>query len=345
MTTPYIEIPYTVSWTGNVYTVTWVHTLSPSSFESVLVTLRATSTNTYTFGQQRAQSLNSLWVLDWRKETSLGASSRDDLLTKIAALASVTRKSVASTLTAHAGGGQSLATQLATDLNIVTTCATLADSVVLPDSRSGMQVTVTNLGAATCSVFGHDTDTIDTLAVGVAFSLATMAKQAFTCPADGAWVTGSITPRMWILTDEKAANTAGGTFTTGAWRTRDLTTIKGDPGTDVGLAANQFTLQRGTWMVHGNAPAYIVNRHQTRLRNITDGTTTEVGSSQWTASGSQGYNSSEIYAFFTITTAKVFELQHQCETTRATDGFGVATGSAFTVDKEVYSRMEIIKVG
>src|SRR5687768_2319629 len=77
------------------------------------------------------------------------------------------------------------------------------------------------------------------------------------------------------LVDEKAANTAGGTFTTGAWRTRTLNTEKLDEITST-LASNQFTLPAGTYNIVASAPAFFVSRHQTRLRNITDGTTTLV---------------------------------------------------------------------
>ena len=60
-------------------------------------------------------------------------------------------------------------------------------------------------------------------------------------------------PRIAYLKDVKAANTAGGTFTSGAFQTRTLNTVEGDASI-VSLAANQFTLQAGTYHIEGVAP-------------------------------------------------------------------------------------------
>jgi hypothetical protein len=56
-------------------------------------------------------------------------------------------------ITAHAGGGQESATQLTTELNYVTVCATNGDSVKLPVAIAGMRVEVYNDTAHNCNVF------------------------------------------------------------------------------------------------------------------------------------------------------------------------------------------------
>ena len=57
------------------------------------------------------------------------------------------------------------------------------------------------------------------------------------------------------LYDKKAATVAGGGSVSGAWRTRDLTDEVEDTGNDCTLAANQFTLEAGTYRCLISAPA------------------------------------------------------------------------------------------
>lgn len=64
--------------------------------------------------------------------------------------------SVTTAITAFAGGGQASATALTTEYNIIATCATIADSVRLPELAAnyiGQRVIVVNDGAASCNVF------------------------------------------------------------------------------------------------------------------------------------------------------------------------------------------------
>lgn len=143
-----------------------------------------------------------------------------------------------------------------------------------------------------------------------------------------------------LIQDQKTQNTSGGTFTQGAWRTRDLNTVVVDDTGAVSLSSNQFTLPAGTYRVHIQCPAFAVNRHQARLQNITDASTTLVGSSQYAYVTGQVYNNSDIYGVFTIAGTKTFEVQHQCETTQATYGFGVE-GNFST---EIYTTIELVKV-
>lgn len=127
-----------------------------------------------------------------------------------------------------------------------------------------------------------------------------------------------------IICDQKASNTDGGSFSSGAWRTRDLNTIIEDPDNIVSVASNRFTLGAGTYLIKGYASATEVNRHQTRLYNVTGSSVVEVGSSEYTSS-SAGYagNKSFVNARITISGSTAFELQHRCHTSRNNDGFGL----------------------
>ena len=142
-----------------------------------------------------------------------------------------------------------------------------------------------------------------------------------------------------IIADQKAQNTDGGTFTSGAWRTRDLNTEIADPDGIVSISSNQFTLGAGSYLIRWSAPAYSANRNQSRLYNITTSTNVAVGTSAY-AFGTNAVSSISLGAARVVLTAStVFEIQHQCGTTVAGSGFGVA-GNAAT---EQYTTVEIFK--
>ena len=122
--------------------------------------------------------------------------------------------------------------------------------------------------------------------------------------------------------DVKAQNIPGGGFVQGAWRTRDINNEQADTAGICAIAANQITLQAGTYRCNISAPANGVDNHQTRLQNITDGAPLLVGTSE--DQGGVDSNRSFIVGRFTLAAAKVLEVQHQCLATRAVDGYGDA---------------------
>jgi hypothetical protein len=143
------------------------------------------------------------------------------------------------------------------------------------------------------------------------------------------------------LSDTKAAGTSGGTFTSGAWQTRDLNTEDSDVDAIVSISGNQFTLISGTYIIRASAPAYSTDRHKTRLRNITDSTTTLIGTSAYSSNTGQSAEASIIEDRFTIASAKAFEIQHQCQTTQALNGYGVESNLG---ESEVYTVVELWKI-
>ena len=52
-------------------------------------------------------------------------------------------------------------------------------------------------------------------------------------------------PSIAIIEDQKSAGTAGGTFTSGAWRTRDLNTEVSDPDGIVSTQSSTAGTQNG----------------------------------------------------------------------------------------------------
>lgn len=90
-------------------------------------------------------------------------------------------------IVAHAGGGQALATPLATVINRITTVATAADSVLLPASAGGMSLTVANAGANSMNVFPAGADQINALGASAAFAVAAGKAATFYCTNAGQW--------------------------------------------------------------------------------------------------------------------------------------------------------------
>ena len=144
-----------------------------------------------------------------------------------------------------------------------------------------------------------------------------------------------------VIFDKKSAGSVGGTFTSGAWRTRDLNTIEGD--TDfISVSSNQFTLQPGSYLIHGSCPAREVDNHQCRLYDITNSSVIVEGSSEDADVPMQ--TRSHLFTQLEVASATVFELQHQCQTTSPnTSGMGAQSGSS-SGQEEMYANMIILKL-
>jgi hypothetical protein len=160
-----------------------------------------------------------------------------------------------------------------------------------------------------------------------------------------AWGNAGATRSFAVFQDVKAISTAGGTFTSGAWRTRDLQTSQYNNISGASLASNQITLPAGTYYVYATTPAYAIYRHYARLENITDSTTTLAGTIAF-AAPSFDNNTSIISGVFTIAGAKVFEVQHRSSDTKNGDGFGTSEDNQLGgVQTNIYTTITIEKIG
>lgn len=153
-------------------------------------------------------------------------------------------------------------------------------------------------------------------------------------------VAGGLFDAYAQLLEVQAANTNGGTFTSGAWRTRTLNTEAHDPDGIVSLSGNRFTLQAGNYFIVARCPAYFVNRHKAKLVADPGGTPANViiGSSEYSGANPGVMSWSEVRGRITPGAATAYEIQHQCEVTLADLGFGVP--SNFSVS-EIYTEVEI----
>jgi hypothetical protein len=193
----------------------------------------------------------------------------------------------------------------------------------------------------------------DTLYYGAAGAPTLLAKPG--TPADEVltFATGATAP-SWVaaagglfesyslLTDQKTASTTGGTFTSGAWRTRDLQTEVYD-GIGITFSTNEFILPAGNYLIQWSAPGYRVDRHKTRLYDVTGTAAIQYGSSEasYTVSnGSDGMSRSFGSARVAPSGTNNYKIEHYCETTNSPDGFG--RESAFSV-VEIYTIVAIFK--
>ncbi len=166
-------------------------------------------------------------------------------------------------------------------------------------------------------------------AVGVAELSATGTASSSTfLRGDNAWAApaGGMFSSYAKICDKKAYNANGGSFTSGAWRTRDLNHELWDPDGIVSISSNQFTLQAGTYYVTWDAPAFYVARHSSQLYNVTDSSTVQIGQVGYASQHLQdaSHHDSVGEARFTISAAKAFEIQHR-STGSYTAGFGVGS--------------------
>ncbi len=94
-------------------------------------------------------------------------------------------------ITAHAGGGQTLATQLTATYNEVTTVASAGDSVKLAAAVEGIKQIVKNDGANNLAVFPATGDSIDDGTVNASITIAPGGTITFTAISDSNWETSN----------------------------------------------------------------------------------------------------------------------------------------------------------
>jgi hypothetical protein len=150
-----------------------------------------------------------------------------------------------------------------------------------------------------------------------------------------------VSDKYALIEDIKAQNTNGGTFTSGAWRTRTLNTVSHNDGIDLFLSSNEIILPVGVYRIKASAPAYGVNRHQIRLYNVTAAQVEKYGTSQYTPAADGVFNRSIVAHAVEIPLVQTtFRIEHFCETSRSTTGFGVACNFG----DEIYTQVEIWQI-
>ena len=194
-----------------------------------------------------------------------------------------------------------------------------------------------------------------------------------TSSAGSAGVNGSTgITRVALLKDQKNNQVDGGTFTSGAWRDRDLT-VEEDPSgfvnfvptpngqTTAGTNGNTpgyWSLPAGQYKIEWYATGFIVNRHKTRLVYSTTEShisTAGLDSSASFVEGSNANNTTQDNdAISTISTGHTvikltettwFKVMHFCSTSNPDEGFGRRqssnTGSESITGTNIYAQVKI----
>jgi hypothetical protein len=186
-------------------------------------------------------------------------------------------------------------------------------------------------------VYGTAADTMTRLGIGTAGQVLTVNSGA-TAPE---WKTAGATIQQAVFNDTKANATNGGTFTNGAWRTRDINTSQSNSITSCSLASNQITLPAGTFRIEGFAIAFKVDQHQTRIYNITGSAVLFQGLSCYSDQFQDIATTSNFSGTVTFAASTVIELQHRSVTSYSTSGFGKGAGWG---DSNIFSNITITKV-
>lgn len=135
-----------------------------------------------------------------------------------------------------------------------------------------------------------------------------------------------------VMEDQKAAGTAGGSATTGAWIVRDLNTVVRNAGSVVSLSGNEFTPSVDGWVEWSSPTGSPVSNNSTRLYDVTDGVVAGFGTSNRKVDDA---SSSYSFGGAFVTAGKTYRIEHRFATAKSTDGLGMAG----TFQTEVYTRV------
>lgn len=208
---------------------------------------------------------------------------------------------------------------------------TTAGENLLDDADAAAQRTTLGLGTAAVATLIDD----DTMATATATNIP--SAESVKAYVD----TNSAKVSVARLSYTVAANTAGYSLTSGAFRTVPVNTEDFDPDGIVTLSSNQFTLAAGTYMIHCIADInYGTSNNNTkaRLYNVTDSTNVLLGSTTF-ATPNQGTGVPCVVGAFTIGASKALEFQIRVSantTATAASNYGIS---------EVYTQILITKVG
>lgn len=246
-----------------------------------------------------------------------------------------------STTNAHRNIGSGFAWDSSTALT-----ATSTPIIVQPFSTTNLALVRADIsGGALQSTRSYISSTVQPLSSATVGYSFTVTVPIVEFSSNATFLAAIPVAQTAYIKDEKANNTNGGSFCVCActFFTRNLNILS---GCALFLTLNcccQFILPTGTFDIEAEAPAFQVNRHKIKLRNITDCTDDIIGqnAAALTECGSDDMSSALLKGRITITSAKTFEIQHRAQTAQACTGFG--TPANFGV-VEVYTQVKVTKI-
>ncbi len=141
--------------------------------------------------------------------------------------------------------------------------------------------------------------------------------------------------------DQKAQGTDGGTFTTGAWRTRDLNTVLKNEISGASLAGNRVTLPAGIYLFKASNSFGVdtITIYGSQIYDITNSKALSYHSFYLHAFSSQN-QTIDYQGIISLSGSTQLELRNKTMYTIANYGFGKAGGEGI----EIYSDIIFEKV-
>lgn len=147
-------------------------------------------------------------------------------------------------------------------------------------------------------------------------------------------------PGYMHVREQRAANTSGGTFTAGAWRTRSLNTVVANTIAGASLESDILTLPPGAYDLIWVAPGHNPTKHISRLWSITSSSIVGASSSAYTNSTvTQTDSRGRVRATFAVPTQ--IRLEHYCSGSQNTTGLGAPCN--LDNQPEVYSEVWVYR--
>lgn len=138
------------------------------------------------------------------------------------------------------------------------------------------------------------------------------------------------------FSDMKPAGQDGGASVAGV-QDRSLNTINVNDIVGSSLSANAFTLPAGSYEIQATAPAYNTGKHMLYLLNVTDATIIKYGAMVNVVTEERAI----LFFKITITSPKVFKLQHNTFSSTAVNGLGLQ--GAVSPNMNIYSEVIVRK--
>lgn len=220
----------------------WVYDFPPGKFADCYLKVVTAGTGTPTAEITSAKvQVNPSIVVAIPTVTAIGVTGGTTTLSGFLA------ESATTSITAHAGGGQTSAVGLTTEINRLTVVATTGDSAKLPPSQAGLTIAVIHTGAANASIYPSTGDAINGQAANAALTQMPNSVGFFVCTEAGQWwaaetgggFSGSL-PTLLAVSSISAAGTGQSTATQLAAAINNVTTVSS--GTGVNLPASAIGL-------------------------------------------------------------------------------------------------------
>jgi hypothetical protein len=140
--------------------------------------------------------------------------------------------------------------------------------------------------------------------------------------------------------DVRPNGTHGGGCVEDTWNPRELNQLSGDTSF-ITLVDNQITLQPGTYLIEGTAPAFVTSHHKAKLSVAATGETIILGANSFSNNAYPTQTASVLGGVVELSEPTTVELLHRCQNESPLFGLGIASNFG---DDEVYSQLKIVKL-